>query len=471
MSETRGKDELARHLSAFEQQHLLDFWHELEPEAQDALRAQIEQLDLELLHRLIHAEESGEDWAELARRALAPPAFRLGEPQPAHSPEQAEQAGLESLTSGHVGVILVAGGQGSRLGFEHPKGMYGIGPVSGASLFQILLEKIAARARVAQLRIPLYLMTSPATHAETLEYLAAKEYFGLPSEDVKIFCQGTMPAVDAATGRVLLAGKAQLALSPDGHGGTLRAFAASGCLADARTRGLRQLFYCQVDNPLVEMCDPRFLGYHLLSASELSTQVVAKRQPRERVGNVVSIDGKLRILEYSDLNPLGDEIVLRTTSSGEPIFWAGNTAVHVFELTFLERMAAGDTALPFHVAKKVVHHVDPEGQKVEPAEPNAVKFERFIFDLLPEAHQSIVVEVDAARTFAPVKNAPGEAFDSPETVQRQMIALHAEWLRSAGCDVAEGVPVEISPLFAQNAEELAAQIRPGMAVTEPRYFW
>ena len=146
------------------------------------------------------------------------------------------------------------------------------------------------------MRIPLYVMTSPATHEETISYMRANENFGLAQDDLKIFCQGTMPAVDAQTGQLLLAEKDQLALSPDGHGGMLQALSVSGCLSDIHQRGVRQLFYCQIDNPLVQMCDPAFLGYHLLSNSELSTQVVAKRTTRDKVGNVVSIDGELRII-------------------------------------------------------------------------------------------------------------------------------------------------------------------------------
>jgi UDP-N-acetylglucosamine/UDP-N-acetylgalactosamine diphosphorylase len=343
-----------------------------------------------------------------------------------------------------------------------------VGPVSGASLFQILLEKIAARSLSAGMRIPLYLMTSPATHRETVEYLQANENFGLPSEDVRIFTQGTMPAVDAQSGRLLLAEKHQLVLSPDGHGGTL--YALAECLSEIRSRGLTQLFYCQVDNPLVEMCDPALLGYHLLSGSEMSTQVVAKRTSRDNVGNVVAIDGKLRIIEYSDLNPLADEIVERRAHDNSPVFWAGNTAVHIFDTTFLERMAGSGASLPFHVARKTVSHLDASGEGVAPATPNAIKFERFIFDLLPEARKSIVVEIDEAETFAPVKNAPGALRDSPETVQAQMIALHTRWLRAAGCEVAPDVPVEISPLFAQNAQEVAARLSPGLVVTRPQYF-
>jgi UDP-N-acetylglucosamine/UDP-N-acetylgalactosamine diphosphorylase len=466
----RDKDELHRHLAAFGQEHVLAFWDELDEAARDKLAAELERLDFELLDALFRRPVAAEDWAGMARRAAAPAAFRLHQRQGSIAAEQAHERGGHALAAGHVGVVLVAGGQGTRLGFEHPKGMFAIGPVSGASLFQILFEKVAARSRAAGMRIPLYLMTSPATHEETLAYLSANEFFGLPRDDVGIFCQGTMPAVDAQSGLLLLASKGELALSPDGHGGTLEALRASGCLADIRARGLRQLFYCQVDNPLVDVCDPAFLGYHLLASSEVSTLVVAKRHSRERVGNVVSIDGKLRILEYSDLNPLADEIVERRGADGGPVFWAGNTAIHVFDVAFLESMAAAGAALPFHLARKAVSHVDSAGRAVEPREPNAIKFERFIFDLLPAARRAIVVEVDPAVAFAPVKNAPGEACDTPESAQAQMIALHAGWLRAAGCDVASGVPVEVSPLFAQNAEELAAQIRSGMAVTAARYF-
>lgn len=462
------KEALLARLRPFAQEHLLGFWDELSPAQREELAAQLDALDLKLIETLYRAGVQAEDWQALARRAAAPPAFRLADRAPIIAAQQAQDRGQQALAAGQVGVILVAGGQGTRLGFDRPKGMYRVGPVSGASLFQILLEKIAARSLSAGMRIPLYLMTSPATHRETVEYLQANENFGLPSEDVRIFTQGTMPAVDAQSGRLLLAEKHQLVLSPDGHGGTL--YALAECLSEIRSRGLTQLFYCQVDNPLVEMCDPALLGYHLLSGSEMSTQVVAKRTSRDNVGNVVAIDGKLRIIEYSDLNPLADEIVERRAHDNSPVFWAGNTAVHIFDTTFLERMAGSGASLPFHVARKTVSHLDASGEGVAPATPNAIKFERFIFDLLPEARKSIVVEIDEAETFAPVKNAPGALRDSPETVQAQMIALHTRWLRAAGCEVAPDVPVEISPLFAQNAQEVAARLSPGLVVTRPQYF-
>jgi UDP-N-acetylglucosamine/UDP-N-acetylgalactosamine diphosphorylase len=365
-----------------------------------------------------------------------------------------------------VGAILVAGGQGTRLGFHHPKGMYPIGPLSGRTLFQIHIEKILATARRHKTHVPLYLMTSPATHAETLEFLARHERFGLAVTDLVVFCQGTMPAIEAASGKLLLESPGRLASSPGGHGGMLAAFAASGAMADARRRGIRELFYFQVDNPLVEICGPEYIGYHLLCRSEMTTQVIAKRDPLERVGNVVEVDGRLMVIEYSDLP---EDVARRRTPEGGLAVWAGSIAVHVFELGFLERVAEQADALPFHYARKKVACVDGAGRRVVPAEPNALKFERFIFDLMPLAHNAIVVEVAPARAFGPLKNAPGAAEDTPQSVQEQMSAVHRQWLRAAGAEVADDVAVEINPLAALDAEELATKVRPGLRISTPTY--
>ncbi len=463
-------DALRKHLAEHGQQHVLAFWDDLTPSQQASLEGQLRGLDLPLLERLRRGEQVAANWAELASRAEPPPAIRLGQHHWDWEPAAAREAGQKSLAAGEVGAVLVAGGQGTRLGFDAPKGMFPIGPVSGATLFQILLEKVVACSRRYGAAIPLYLMTSPATHGATVEYLHKNDFFGLPPDDVTIFCQGTMPAVDAATGKLLLQAKDSLALSPDGHGGMLAAMARSGALDDVAARGLRTLYYFQVDNPLTQVCQAEFIGNHRLSGSELSTLVAAKQVPREKVGNVVSIDGRVQIIEYSDLNPLPDAIVLRTDAAGRPVFWAGNTAVHAIDVAFLQRMAASDTTLPFHLAHKKVPYIASDGRLVEPAEANAIKFERFIFDLLPWAERAIVVEIDPAEEFRPVKNAPGEATDTPESVQAAMMALHRKWLRAAGAQVADHVPVEIGPRFALDAEQTAEQIQPGLVVDRPTYW-
>ncbi len=463
-------EELSARLRKHGQHHLIAFWHELSAEQQQGLADQLADVDLELLDRLFRKNAQSANWAELARRAEPPPSFRMGDENNPVTPVAARKRGRAAIVAGEVGVVLVAGGQGTRLGFDKPKGLFPIGPISQASLFQILFEKILARSKAAGVPIPLYLMTSPATDAETREYLEEHKRFGLPEDDVHIFCQGTMPAVDAANGRLLLADKHRLSLSPDGHGGTLAALARSGALADMQKRGLKYLCYFQVDNPLVPVCDPEFLGYHILSGSQMSTLVVRKRTSRDKVGNVVMIDGSMQILEYSDLNPLPDDIVERKTDAGDPVFWAGSIAIHVFDVDFLLQQSEQSEALPFHVAHKAVPYVDAAGQAVTPPKPNAFKFERFIFDLLPSAQDAIVVEADESTVFAPLKNAPHEKSDTPQSVREQMMALYRSWLKAAGCQVVETLPIEISPLYAQDEEEVRGRVVPGTALDEPNYF-
>jgi UDP-N-acetylglucosamine/UDP-N-acetylgalactosamine diphosphorylase len=430
------------------------------------LAEQIASIDFAQIERLIHGAAKQDNWAALAQRAQPPVAFRLDGSGNRFSTEEARAAGEAALKRGEIGAILVAGGQGTRMGFDQPKGMYPIGPVSKASLFQILLGRLLAVGRRYGKAAPLYLMTSYATHAETEQYLKQNNYFGLRPGDVRLFCQGTMPAVDAGSGRVLLDDKGEVALSPDGHGGMLAALVRSGGLADFQRRGVKHLFYFQVDNPLAEVCGPLFLGYHIMAKSEMSTLAVAKREALERVGNMAQVDGKTRIIEYSDLP---DDVAKQTNPDGSLRLWAGNTAIHVIDVAFLNRVQGLDDTLPFHTARKKVAHIDEQGKHVELAEPNAFKFERFIFDLLPAAQRAIVVEADAAQSFAPVKNAPGDKRDSPDTAREMMVALHRRWLEAAGAKVAPNVAVEIGPLFALDADDVKKKIKSGMVISKDTY--
>ena len=459
-------EELHNLLEPHRQLHLLRFWDKLSPAEHATLAGEIRQLDLATI---LHAAHSGgsEDHSDDALRATTPTAIRLNQPDRATWAQAACQHGVEALRAGRIGCLLVAGGQGSRLGFKHPKGMFSIGPVSGSSLFKILLEMIAATRDRYGAAVPLYLMTSPATHDETIDYLGRHQYFGLSADDVHIFCQGTLPATDAETFEVLLAAPGRIALGPDGHGGMLAALKHSGGMDDMRRRGLEHLFYFQVDNPLAPVCDPETIGAHLMAQSEYTLQVVAKRSPAERVGVVVSIDGRMRMIEYSDL-PV--EAAQARLPDGSLKLWAGNTAVNLFSVEFLQRMANDDASLPLHRAIKKVPHIDDAGTLVEPSRPNAIKLERFIFDLLPHAKQGLVVEVDPAVAFGPVKNAPGEPSDTPQSVQRQMAARARQWLTAAGATVADGVQMEICPRFALDAGQVAERIKPGTVVTRDTYF-
>ena len=462
-----NRDKLQDLLSPLGQDHVLRFWAEIGEQEQAQLAAQIENLDLAQLSRLIADEDEKPDFAAMSARATPPPAVLADGSGTDWTIEQARRRGDEALAAGQVGVVLVAGGQGTRLGFDQPKGMFPIGPVSNRTLFQIFVDRLKAVNRHYGVEVPLYLMTSDATDAATREFFERNDYLGLSPSSVRIFKQGTMPAVEAATGKLLLNSKASLALSPDGHGGTVAALVRSGALDDAESRGIRHLCYIQVDNPLVALCDPVFLGHHLLAGSEMTSQVVRKRYPTEKVGNVAIVDGQMQIIEYSDLP---DEAAEATDAEGKLKFWAGSIAVHVMDVDFVRRMSDQTDALPFHRASKKVPFVDESGQRVEPETPNATKFERFIFDLLPSAKNTIVVEGLPSECFAPVKNADGAPTDTPELARQAMIELHRGWLERAGAKISPGVQVEVSPLFSISPENLAQKIPPNLTIDADRFF-
>ena len=460
------KEQLESLLQPFGQTGLLRFWDELEESQRASLHRQISAIDFALVEKLFKSSDDADHWGDLAARAVAPPAITLADFADSASYHKAFSIGGEAIAANKVAMILVAGGQGSRLGFHHPKGMYSIGPLSGRSLYQVHIEHLMARARQFDARIPLYVMSSPPTHEETTEFLVSNRNFGLAEEDLQVFCQGTMPAVDQQ-GNLLLQSKHEIFVSPDGHGGTVAALVKDGCLQEMQDRGIEHIFYAQVDNPLVQVCHPALIGYHIQNQSEMTSQVVRKTDPLQKVGNVVQVDNEVRIIEYSDLP---EEYARQVNTDGSLKLWAGSIAVHVFETDFLLRCSDRPESLPFHRARKIVPYVDERGSLIEPAEPNAIKFERFIFDLLPAASGAIVCEVDPAEGFCAVKNAAPADSETPEHVQQAMIALHAKWLREAGAEVGSGIPVEINPLFAVDGEQLRKKISSGARVASPTYF-
>jgi UDP-N-acetylglucosamine/UDP-N-acetylgalactosamine diphosphorylase len=460
-----NRSELIELLKPHGQEHLLRFWDEVDNAGRQRLARQIEGVDLAQIAALYGEQSATHDWAAMARRATPPKAVRMAD-RTGKAAAEAKRRGEEALAAGKVGVLLVAGGQGSRLGFDHAKGLFPIGPISQASLLQIHLEKTLAASRRYGAPVPLYMMTSPVTHDEQTAFLKEHRNFGMPVDDVVLFRQGTMPAVDAATGKLLLAEKDSLFLSPDGHGGTVAALAASGAIEDMRRRGIEHLFYLQVDNPLTPICDAEFIGDHLISKSDYSSVATAKQTPQDRLGNFAVIDGQMNMIEYSDMP---DDVAERRDANGQLVFWAGSVAIHMFRVAFLERILALKDALPFHVARKKVPHIDEAGKTINPKEPNALKFERFIFDLLPHAKNPLVVEYAEEEVFAPVKNAPGASRDTPEYVQRFMSLQHRNWLEAAGTRVADGVAVEISPLWGMDAEGVAARKDRPQSIDRPTY--
>ncbi len=464
-----AESSLAARLEQHGQEHLLRWSDDLEPSARERLIAEVEALDLDQVDELFR--NLGQ--TDPTNRVKPLPVDRL----PRTDGERVNRRhvaaiGEAALAQGEVAVVIVAGGSGTRLGFEGPKGTYPIAPVSGKSLFQIHAEKILALSRRFGRTIPLYIMTSPDNYDATTRFFIEHRNFGLAH--VRFFVQGQMPAVDRESGQILLSGKDQVALSPDGHGGTLYALAAPGagttpsCLKEMDDLGIQTLFYFQVDNPMVKIADPAFLGLHRQAEAEMSFKVIEKITPEEKLGVVVEADGVPQVIEYSDLPASLAEL---RDPDGSLQLWAGSIAVHALERTFVERLVQGDVKLPFHRAIKKVPYVDPDGNVVKPDAPNAVKFERFIFDALPLARRYALVECDRSVEFEPLKNATGP--DSPSTVRQRMSDQFADWLEAAGARVERGadgsVPfgIEISPLFALDSADLKAKITPGLVVDRP----
>jgi UDP-N-acetylglucosamine/UDP-N-acetylgalactosamine diphosphorylase len=455
--------DLMHRLKLQRQEHVLLGWEGLDQRRRAALVDQLAGIDLDEVGRLYAARDEP---------VAVPTADRLA-PVPTETAVTIDAAtvrlGHEALARGELAVLLVAGGQGSRLGFDRPKGVFPIGPVSNKTLFHVHADKVHALGRRYGRPVPFLVMTSPATHADTTAYFQEQAYFGVGRDNVYFFQQGTMPAVDIATGRLLLEAPGVVFTSPNGHGGTLTALSESGVLDEVAGRGVRHVFYFQVDNPLVKVGDPAFLGRHIAKKSEASSKAIAKAYAKEKMGVLALIDGRCGIVEYSDL----PEELAQMTENGRLVYRAGSPAIHLFDLEFLRRVTQGEDRLPYHVARKKVPHVDGDGRVVTPKAENALKFEMFVFDALPLADRWLVMESPREEEFSPVKNADG--VDSPATAKRAMSNLAGAWLEAAGATVvrdADGnvaVPVEVSPRFALDADELKARVWPGRVVDGPVY--
>jgi len=452
---------LRKRLTAIGQQHVLRFYDSMDLAARKRLAMQLQSLDLENLAQL--AKQYVRDKAAPALPKVIEPVRaypRVPDASQRDLYERAAQRGRQLLAEGKVAALTVAGGQGSRLGYEGPKGECPITPVKNKPLFQVFAEHLRARSLGAGRLIPWYIMTSETNDIPTRAFFQKYEFFGYDEQAIFFFQQGMMPAF-SMDGRLLLVEKDSLALSPDGHGGSLRALHRSGALQDMRRRGVEHLSYFQVDNPMVQCIDPLFLGLHDLSGSEMSSKTIRKAHPEEKVGNFVMGDGVLRIIEYSDLPK---ELAHRTNADGTPYLNAASITIHALRIAFIEELnEGGRLKLPWHRAEKKVQCINERGQSVKPDKPNAVKLEQFVFDAIPLARNAILYTTERAEEFSPVKNAQGPS--SPETSRRDQVNRAARWLRDAGVSIAmrNGQPdamIEISPLFAVSAEELRGKPLP-----------
>ena len=447
-------------LETHDQTHLLTFYGELNQEEQASLLEQIEAHDWDEIAELIqsHVLNEPDDGIPNVDDIEPPPYYPLAPSSELKSKyEEAYERGEDLLRQGKVAAFTVAGGQGTRLGWDGPKGTFPATPVNGKPLFQVFAEYIQKVQKNYDTTVPWYVMTSPINDEATREFFEAHDFFGLDKANVTFFSQGTMTSIGRG-GKVLLAEKGKLAENPDGHGGSLKALYKSGAVEDMEERGVTQISYFQVDNPNVKCLDPLFIGLHTLDNAGMSSKMLEKVGPKEKVGNFVQVDGRIQIIEYSDIP---DELAEARDEDGSLQFNAGSIAIHVISVDFVKQLNEGEGgfALPFHRADKAVPHLDLEtGERVEPDEPNAVKLEMFVFDALPLAETSIILETDRVEEFAPIKNAEGD--DSPQTSRQLQSQRAGRWLRQHGVEIPlrdnddVDAVIELSPLTAIRPSDL-----------------
>lgn len=432
--------------------HVFRFWDDLSSAQRDLLLSDLGSIRVDSLPELRKVVTA--DSAQASPVAAIEPVHIVTRDAVTH---EQRAIGESLIAAGKVAPFTVAGGQGTRLGFDGPKGSFRISPVRNKSLFQLFAESIRATEIRYGCDLTWYIMTSPINHSETVAFFREHGFFGLNDRRVRFFEQGVMPSF-SKDGRILMADKHRVALSPDGHGGSLLALAETGTLADMAARGIEHISYFQVDNPLVNCLDPAFVGLHAATGSEMSSKAVSKADDHERVGNFVMADGKLQVIEYSDLP---DELAVARNADGARKFDAGSIAIHMISRSFVERLTADRKrfGLPWHRAEKKVPCIDLKTDRaIDPAEPNAVKLEAFIFDALPLAKNPVVLDTARSEEFSPVKNATG--VDSVDTARRDMSRRAASWIEKAGASVnrnENGEPkfvFEISPLAALDAEQL-----------------
>ncbi|KAI8910764.1 nucleotide-diphospho-sugar transferase [Entophlyctis helioformis] len=472
-------DEVRAKFTNAGQGHVFTFYESLAPEQQQQFVATLASIDVDRVNRIFKTATSASATAGTATSVSPLPESGFDSAITA-SPDKVaawREAGLRLIGAGKVGVILLAGGQGTRLGSSDPKGCYDIGLPSRKSLFQLQGERILSLQKLAsqfsngkEVVIPWYVMTSGPTRKPTQDYFEKKRFFGLKQDQVFFFEQGVLPAF-TPEGKIFLENKGTVSVAPDGNGGIYAALRREGVIADLEKRGIPYIHAYCVDNCLVKVADPVFLGFCVEKGADSGVKVVPKAFPEEPVGVICLRNGKPGVVEYSEIDP---EVAKQRKANGDLVYNAGNIANHFYTLDFLKRIEQFEDKLEYHIAKKKIKHVDlVTGEEQSPAKPNGIKLELFIFDVLPFSERMAVLEVARKDEFSPLKNAAGSKDgDSPDTSRADIMAQHVRFVEAAGGHVTPtaGSPApvfEISPLISYGGEGLSAL--QGVSIPTPKH--
>lgn len=394
--------EIYEKCAKWKQTHLLAYYDELDDTAKQALLAQIEETDFSVLNSIGNKET-------VAHKEKITPLAAMELSEIEEYAERFMQIGVDALRQGKVGAVLLAGGMGTRLGSDAPKGVYDIGLTKPVYIFQRLIENLMDVVKLVGTWIPLYVMTSDKNHEATVSFLKEHAYFGYDADSIFFFKQEMAPASDYE-GKIFLETKSKLSTSPNGNGGWFVSLDRAGLLDHIHTHGVAYLNVFAVDNVLQRIADPKFIGAVIEKDVAVGAKVVRKNAPDEKVGVMCLADGKPSIVEYYELT---DELMNTKDANGNPAYNFGVILNYLFRVADLERMMS--KKLPLHIVEKKIPYIDADGREVRPEQPNGYKYEQLVLDMIHELGTCLPYEVVRSYEFAPIKNATG--VDSVESAR------------------------------------------------------
>ena len=393
-------------LKKYNQEHLLTYYNELTSNEQEKLLNQINSIDFEQMKKLYELTQNKPNVEE---GEIEPLEYIDKSKISQEKYNQYYEVGRQAIEQGKYAVVTMAGGQGTRLGHNGPKGTFDIGLSNHKTIFEILCDTLKQSQREFNVTIPWYIMTSQENNEETIEFFERNNYFQYGKENITFFIQGELPMVDM-NGKILLENKANIKLAADGHGGVFEAMSRNGILEDMKNRNIEWVYIGGVDNVLSKLGDAFFVGTAIVENKVSAEKSVIKANPQEKVGVFCKKNNRPSVIEYSEIS---EELANKLNDKGELMFGESNLLCNLFNISVLEKV--NHDKLPFHVAFKKAEYLDEKGNIIKPEEPNAYKFESFMFDAFEDVENMLIVRVKREEEFAPVKNSVG--VDSPETAR------------------------------------------------------
>ena len=392
-------------LRKYNQDVVIKLMNKLEDEKKEVLAESVLETDLESVEKVFKKINVK---AETSSNGIAPMNATIKENVSEEERQKYYELGKKVIENNEYAVVTVAGGQGTRLGHNGPKGTYKINTIKGEkSLFEILCETMKNAGKKYGTVIPWYIMTSDENNKQTVEFFEANGYFGYDKDKIKFFRQSKMPVVDTE-GKLLVDENFRIKEASDGHGGIFKSMLKRNVISELDSLGVKWVFTCGVDNPLVNMVDPYLLGLAITKNCKLATRSLVKTSPSEIFGVLCKQDNRVNVIEYTELS---EEMAKKVNEDGELLFGESHVMFNLFSLEAIKKIA--NEKLPYHIAFKKNSYIDENGKLVKPEKPNSYKFESFIFDSFELFDDMAILRGKREDEFAPIKNAEGN--DSPET--------------------------------------------------------